>query len=156
MEGWKEFESQSPRLAQAYENQLYMDMARDTGDQINVPITIRDQSIGNLTIELGDQSLTPEQLEFINGVATQTAYALENARLLDKTMRRAEREQRALEITSKIRSSSNPQEMIKIAVEELKQSLKVDYARIVKTNSPLDSIRELFANTPPDEQAPQE
>ena len=70
-------------------------------------------------------------MEFLNAITTQTAIAIENASLLNQTLQRAERERKVLEITSKIRSTNDSQEMLQIALKELSQSLGVDKAQIV-------------------------
>jgi hypothetical protein len=70
---------------------------------------------------------------------------LENARLLEKTIRRAERERRVLEITSKIRSTNDPNMMIEIAIQELKRTLNASHAQVIwkgnedATNQPQES-----------------
>ena len=56
---------------------------------------------------------------------------MENARLYTETQKTAERERTVSQITSKIRSTNDPQEMIQIAINELKQTLRVSDARIL-------------------------
>jgi len=46
----------------------------------------------------------------------RVALSSENARLFDETSRRAERERMVSEITSKIRSTNSPKEMIDVAL----------------------------------------
>jgi hypothetical protein len=65
----------------------------------------------------------------------------ENARLFDETSRRAERERMVSEITSKIRSSNDPGEMIKLAVQELKNALGVNRIEVVPQRVTTDSKR---------------
>jgi GAF domain-containing protein len=64
-------------------------------------------------------------------VAERVAVSAENARLFDETTGRAERESTVSEITSKIRSTNDPNEMIQIAINELKQVLNLKDVRIV-------------------------
>jgi GAF domain-containing protein len=49
---------------------------------MNVPLELRDQIIGQITLE-GDQEWLPEDRAWIGAVATQAAIALENARLVE-------------------------------------------------------------------------
>jgi hypothetical protein len=64
--------------------------------------------------------------------------ALEAARLLEKTVRRAEREKKVLEISGMIRSTNDPQQMLEIAASELQKALGASRAQIFsKTTSPL-------------------
>jgi len=64
-------------------------------------------------------------------VADRVAVSAENARLFDETVRRAERERLVAGITAKIRSATDPQEMIHTAVEELRRALNVKRIEIV-------------------------
>ena len=51
------------------------------------------------------------------------ALSAENARLFEETSRRAERERLVTEITSRIRSTNDPEEMIRTALDELRNAL---------------------------------
>ncbi|NMC54640.1 MAG: hypothetical protein GYA48_13495 [Chloroflexi bacterium] len=66
----------------------------------------------------------------IQQIADQIALTLESARLFEQTLRRAERDRKALEITNRIRSTTNFEDMIQIAVEEIKRELNVQQAKI--------------------------
>jgi len=94
---------------------------------INVPIRIRGYVIGLLRTykpaERGPWS--EEEIEALKTIAEQVGVALEVARLYGDTQRRAERERLLAEITTKIRSVSDPQGMIQVAMEALRQALNV-------------------------------
>jgi len=110
-----------------------------------VPIILRGEIIGVIQIEESvkdKQDWRPEEIQAVQSVATQVALALENARLFEQTIRRAERDRKVLEITGKIRSTTNPQEMVQIAIEELQRVLHATKAQI------------LIQETSPDEQSP--
>ncbi|MFZ5909573.1 MAG: GAF domain-containing protein [Chloroflexota bacterium] len=91
---------------------------------VSMPIEIRGERIGTLDVHL---PLTVEpsvdQLDLIKAVAGRVAISAENARLLEETTRRAERERLVSDITTKIRSASDPDDMVRIALEELKVAL---------------------------------
>jgi GAF domain-containing protein len=102
--------------------------ARNAGtaerQEINVPITLRGEIIGTLSVQAPQNTrINPDKMDLIKAVAEQVALSAENARLFDETSRRAEREHLVSDITTKIRNSYDPQEMIKTAVEELKHAL---------------------------------
>jgi GAF domain-containing protein len=78
-----------------------------------------------------DREWTEDELNTIKSVADQVAVALENARLFEQTVRRAEREKKALEITNKIRSTNDPKEMLRIAAEELQAALRASRTQII-------------------------
>jgi GAF domain-containing protein len=98
---------------------------------IKVPIVIREQPIGQVTLDTGGKDLSSEERAVVEAITTQIALALENARLLEQTTRRAERERKVLDITSKIRSTNDFDRMIQIAVEELQLALGAARAQVI-------------------------
>jgi GAF domain-containing protein len=97
-----------------------------------VPIAIRGETIG--VIHVQDQAeerlWSEDEVAVVNSIANQVAVALENARLFENTVRRAEREKKVLQITAKIRSTNNPEEMMQIAISELQQALRASRTQI--------------------------
>ncbi len=91
---------------------------------LKIPITLRGEVIG--TIDLKDEqgvSWDAEAVATARAVADQVSQALENARLFEQTQRRADRERKVLEITSRIRSTNDPETMLQIAATELQNAL---------------------------------
>jgi GAF domain-containing protein len=107
---------------------------------LKVPITLRGEVIG--TIDLKDESgeeWDEGSIATAEAVADQISQALENARLFEQTQRRADRERKVLEITSRIRSTTDPEAMIKIATAELQNALN---ARAKIINPPIDELND--------------
>lgn len=101
---------------------------------LTVPILLRGESIGVIHLhETGEKPFTWSQNDLltVQEVANQVSQSLENARLFEETIRRADRERKVLEITSKIRSTNDPQQMLQITLEELKKNLGASKAQIV-------------------------
>jgi GAF domain-containing protein len=98
-----------------------------------VPIRLRDQVIGTLNIRPNnnDRTWSTDEINIVEAITERLGLALDNARLFDETTRRAEREHLVADITTKIRSTNDPQEMIKTAVEELKRALGATRIEIV-------------------------
>ena len=96
---------------------------------IEVPITLRDQIIGQLSLET-DEALPLEEQNWVRDIATQTALAIENARLLDESQSSAIREKFVTEITNKIWSSTTIDGVLQTAVRELGQILDATEATI--------------------------
>ena len=100
---------------------------------IQVPIQVREQVIGSLTIEAdphhdmpaGGSVWTPEEMTIIQTVANQAAQALENARLLEETQTRAERERIAASIASKVWASTDVDAILQTLLRELGSSLPI-------------------------------
>jgi GAF domain-containing protein len=102
-----------------------------------VPIKLREEVIGVLDIRTpGKRNWTQDEIGLVQAVAERVAVSAENARLFDQTTSRAERESAVSEITSKIRSTNNSDEMIQIAINELKQTLNLKDVRIIPYNPP--------------------
>jgi GAF domain-containing protein/HAMP domain-containing protein len=98
-----------------------------------VPIVLRGETIGVIQFQEDgtNREWSEDELATAQAVADQVAIALENARLFEQTVRRAERERKVLEITSKIRATNDPQQMLRVALEELQGALKASRAQIV-------------------------
>src|SRR5690606_26028658 len=65
---------------------------------IELPLMLRDEAIGTITLEVDRPALTADEIAFVDNVTTQAAIALENARLLHETERRAVQEQKLNEL----------------------------------------------------------
>lgn len=88
---------------------------------IAVPIKLRGQTIGMLDVrsKSGQREWTQDELTLLEAAAERAALALENARLVESSQRRAARERAIGEITSKIGSVSNLDAIMQATVEEL-------------------------------------
>lgn len=102
---------------------------KEKSNLVEVPIALRDQIIGQLSLE-GEDALTAEEQNWIQAIATQTALALENARLLEESQSSAMREKFVAEITSKIWASTTIDGILQTAVRELGQILDATEATI--------------------------
>jgi GAF domain-containing protein/HAMP domain-containing protein len=102
------------------------------------PIELRGETIGTLLVQASpDTKWTQDQLDLIKAVAERVALSAENARLFEETTRRAQRERLVSEITTKIRNNTDPEEMIRTAVEELRRALRVTRVEILPQNPAL-------------------
>jgi GAF domain-containing protein len=117
---WSEAISSLGNLAYTYEN-ASLENTSGADQLIEIPIMLRDQEIGHLIIETEAGSLSPEESTFVDAVVTQTAWALENARLLGQTQRRALQEQKVNQVSASFSRSMNIEDILKAAVRELGQ-----------------------------------
>ena len=104
------------------------------------PISVRNQVIGVLHLPAPDNSYhwDEEDINMVQEVTDQIGLALENARLLEQSQLRAEREHTVADITTKLRASNDIQEIIATATQELSRALRVKQARLV-IRKPADS-----------------
>ncbi len=126
-EAWSKTAHDNLRIE--YEAGGESDPARGAGHPIEVPLTLREQPIGTLSMESGTE-WSPEERNLIEAVATQTALALENARLLEESQQSALRERLTAEIISKIWASPNMDSILHTTVKEVGRALRADEATI--------------------------
>jgi GAF domain-containing protein/HAMP domain-containing protein len=104
---------------------------------LRVPIKLRGETIGDLVVRRSqNQQWSQDEIDLVQAVAERVALSAENARLFDETSRRAERERLVTEITSKIRSSNDPQEMIRTAMNELRDVLGATQIQVIAQTLP--------------------
>ena len=97
----------------------------EAGGVIEVPIQLRGQVIGNLKLNRTDEnhSWSEDEIAMVQATAERVALAMENARLLEDAQRRASKEQKISDITSKIGQSINLRNVLQTAVEQLGQAI---------------------------------
>jgi GAF domain-containing protein/HAMP domain-containing protein len=98
-----------------------------------VPVNVRGQTIG--VFKLGESEdrhhWNEDEIALVKTIADQVGLAIENARLLEETQHRAEREHLVSEITSKLRASNDPQTILQTAAQELRLALKAKRTQVV-------------------------
>ena len=102
---------------------------------------LRGQEIGHLVIETETGILSSEENSFVDAVVTQTALALESARLLGETQRRAQQEEKVNQVSASFSRSMNIEDILKSAVRELGQMPSVSEVSI-KLVPPKESVLE--------------
>ncbi|MFP4345438.1 MAG: GAF domain-containing protein [Anaerolineales bacterium] len=100
---------------------------RDGSYFLVAPVKVRGQVLGRFVFE-SDRPWTEGQMEVVDAVVTQLGLALENARLLADTRRRALFEQTAGQVTRRIRSQVEIEAVLEEALKELSQLLGADRA----------------------------
>jgi GAF domain-containing protein len=90
-----------------------------------VPIKLRNQVLGVVDIQFEGANVSPDLISLIEGTVNRLAVSLENARLLEEIRGRAERERMVSEISSKVRSASDVDSVLRIAAQEIGKSLGV-------------------------------
>ena len=105
---------------------------RNDKREISVPINLRGEIIGTLSVQVPiNEHVATDQMDLIKAVAERVALSAENARLFEETNRRATREHLVSDITTRIRSTNDPQEMINTAMQELQRALGATRVEIV-------------------------
>ncbi len=127
--------------AQSQDNEINIP-ANHKDSAIAIPILVRDQVIGTLNILPNNDSRkwSADEVNIAQAVTERLGLALDNARLFEETSTRASRERLVSDITTRIRGTNDPQEMIKTAMEELQRALGATRVEIVpqKISNPTD------------------
>ena len=89
--------------------------------EITIPIKFRGQTVGILDVKSkkGNRQWTQDEITLLEAAAERAAFALENARLVESSQRRASRERAISEISTKIGAVSDLEAIMQTAVEEL-------------------------------------
>ncbi len=92
---------------------------------VAVPIKLRGQVLGVLDVQFSTDGVRPETQKMIETVADRLGVALDNARLLEELQSRAEREHLVSDISTKIRSTSQVDQILYATAEQLGRALGV-------------------------------
>ncbi len=93
------------------------------GQSAAIPILFRGQVLGAVVIGFQRPRAPEGSIGMINQAADRLATALENARLLQESVRRADQERLVAEISAKIGSSVSMRNVLQTAVEELGRAI---------------------------------
>ena len=97
------------------------DQAEIQDDALSIPVQLRNTTIGNLKIKTPskDYKWTDDEITIIQATAERVALAVENARLLIESQKQAAKEQVIGEISSKIGSSINLDNILQTTIREM-------------------------------------
>jgi GAF domain-containing protein/HAMP domain-containing protein len=113
LEGWRDFTAEHHEMEYAVG-----DESRENTMSMDVPISLRDQILGQITME-GNEEWSTEQQSLVDAIAKQAAVALENARLVSESRQVAVRERMLAEINSKVWSSATIDGVLQTVIKEL-------------------------------------
>jgi GAF domain-containing protein len=111
----------------------------DTQCELCLPLRIGDDVIGALDVHhVRRQAFTNDDIAILGTLADQLAVAVQNARLFEEVVRRSRRDEAVIEITGNIRKSGRIDEMLQIAVSEMRKALGARRGLIQLTPSAVD------------------
>lgn len=92
---------------------------------LTIPVKLRGQTLGVLNIKapLPNHRWSRDEINLAQAISDRLALALDNARLLLESQRRAAKEAKIGEVTAKIGASINLQNILQTAVQELGRAL---------------------------------
>jgi GAF domain-containing protein len=92
---------------------------------IQVPIKLRDQTIGVVNLKLSTNRVTNEMVELVENAIDRMAVSLETVRLLEDIQARSERDRLVGEIATKVRAATDIDTILRTTANELGRSLGV-------------------------------
>jgi GAF domain-containing protein len=90
-----------------------------------IPVKFRDLVIGVIHIEASETNRrwTENEVAMVQAISDRAAFALENARLFEATVRRADQEQTIARVTEQIGASTDFNRILQTTIQELGQAL---------------------------------
>ncbi len=96
------------------------DVNRPSASRLYVPLQIGPRTIGVLSVQSYQiNAYTIEHVQIVGSVASQLAVAIQNARLFEQVQHTARREQTLRELTARVRSSTDPDTVMRTLAREL-------------------------------------
>lgn len=102
------------------------------------PILLRDQVIGQFSLDTDKQILSPEEQTLIQEVTTQAALAMENIRLLEESQRRGSLEHLLSNVVQHVRSQTDLEMILRSTISELGKALGATDGEIYLTSNFLE------------------
>ena len=107
---------------------------------IAVPMMLGNEVIGAIEVEANDSVQEADVTEMVNAVAQRLALSLDKARLFEESQEATAREQRINEIVTRYQSVNNVDELLRITLQELSQSLGATHSSIRLGAVPVASL----------------
>jgi GAF domain-containing protein len=97
---------------------------------LRVPLRVRDQTIGEIELQIQGKEATPELVNLAEEAANRLGLVLESTRLLQEARRLAMREQIVGQVAAKVRSSLEMDRVMQVAIREIGEALDLDEVEI--------------------------
>jgi GAF domain-containing protein/HAMP domain-containing protein len=97
---------------------------KNRGVSLSLPVKLRGEVIGTVDVHSVDnRKWDQDELDIVTAILERSAIAMENARLLAESQKRAVKERTIGEISAKISAQSDIDQLLKTAVQELNRTL---------------------------------
>ena len=110
--------------------QPVMDPLANDGESAVIPIRLRGQTIGAINVRFQHGQPQEKIITLIEQLSDRLATALENARLLEETRQRAERDALISEMTGRFRSTLDLESVLRTAAQELQRAFQLQEAEV--------------------------
>jgi GAF domain-containing protein len=113
----------SQTLVKASRSRQMVTEQRGSQQVLAVPVTLGGEVIGAIEIEGGQDSASEEAVETLKAVAQRLATSVDKARLFEETRATAAQEQRLNEISARYQSVNSVDDLLRITLTELSDTL---------------------------------
>lgn len=113
----------SESLVKASQTRQPVRQAHGEQSVMAVPVMLGSEVIGAIEVETGDRKADAEAMEIMQAVAQRLAISLDKARLFEESQEATSREQRINEIVARYQTVGNVDDLLRITLEELTQTL---------------------------------
>jgi GAF domain-containing protein len=110
-------------LTQAGQQRRPVTRTRDENAVVAVPLVLRGEVIGAIEVEPGSGVASTDTVEMMQAVAQRLALSLDNARLFEEAQEATVQEQRINELVARYQTVMSVDELLKITLSELSESL---------------------------------
>jgi len=125
LQSWTDIPHTPEYLKYEFENANVVAVSSDQPTALlEMLIKLRDQTIGKIALQGSSANWSPDDAAFVDAVLTQAGLALENARLLEETQRRAAQERFVAEVARKMRGATDVEAILRTAILELGRTLR--------------------------------
>ncbi|KAB8176052.1 GAF domain-containing protein [Microbispora catharanthi] len=126
------------------------------GSFLGVPVRVRDEVFGNLylTEKRGGGSFDEDDEAIVVALATAAGVAVENARLYEESRRRETWLQASSDITTRLLSGGEPQEVLTLIARRAREMADADAVAILLPNRDRDVLRVALQDVEPVEDGP--
>jgi GAF domain-containing protein len=96
----------------------------DTESQVTMPVKLRGEMVGMLNIKSdSERKWSADEMDIVTAIVERAALAIENARLLAESRKATEKERIVSEISAKVSSYTNRDNILQAAVTEIGRTL---------------------------------
>jgi GAF domain-containing protein len=97
---------------------------KNKSTELSVPLMLRDNLVlGALRVEFEGENIPKQTVEMLENISNRLALALDRAKLMNEIQSTAEQDRLITDVSAKIRSSSNIDNILKTAASEIGRSL---------------------------------
>ncbi len=98
--------------------------SKNRGISLSMPIKLRGEVIGTVDVySVDNRRWDQDELDIVTAIIERAAIAMENARLLTESQKRASKERTISDISAKISAQSNIDQLLKVVAQELSRTM---------------------------------